>query len=96
MEAELAERVGELVSELQGYQAREDKQLEELESFKKQLERAETSMQAFKSRIEADFVSREQVRRPRTREDHANQSCCCRPRVHVRVANHSKLGEIGQ
>jgi hypothetical protein len=61
VEAELAERVGELVSEIQGYQAREDKQLEELESFKKQLERAEQSMQTFKSRIEADFVSREQV-----------------------------------
>ncbi len=62
IEANLGERVGELVTEVEAYRQREEKQFEELATFKEQLERAEHAMQTFKLRVETDYVSREQVR----------------------------------
>ena len=61
VEAELANRVGELVLEGESLKEALEAQKEEVELAKQRVQHAEQAMATFKDRIEADYVSRQQV-----------------------------------
>lgn len=61
MESELANRVGELVVEVEALNQTVDSQKEEVALAKERVQRAEQAMKSFKDRIESDYVSRQQV-----------------------------------
>jgi hypothetical protein len=61
VEAELANRVGELVVEVEAWAVKCEAQREEVELAKSRLQHAEQAMLTFKDRIETDYVSRQQM-----------------------------------